>query len=233
MKCIAIIPAREGSKRIKNKNIKIFNYKPIISHVIKKLKKSKLFFKIYVSTDSLKIKKIAEKNGAIVPFIRSKSLSNDLSSSRDVINNMINFLEKKNVKFEYICSVYPTSIFITKKILHKAYKILLKNKSKFVFGAIPFSSPIERNFRLNKNGFLKSGMKKKYIKTHTNNLEQSFYDSGQFYFGRKKNFLKKKAIFEKNNIAIKFKTYECVDINNIEDWEFAKILFKYKNQFTF
>ncbi len=72
MKCIAIIPARGNSKRIKNKNIKFFNNKPIIHYVIKKLKVSKLFSNIYVSTDSNKIKSIAEKNGAIVPFKRSK-----------------------------------------------------------------------------------------------------------------------------------------------------------------
>ena len=55
-KCIAIITAREGSKRIKNKNIISFFGKPIISYSIKAAKKSKLFQDIIVSTDSKKIK---------------------------------------------------------------------------------------------------------------------------------------------------------------------------------
>ena len=97
MNCIVIIPARSGSKRIKNKNIKFFQKKPIISIVIKKLKKTKFFRNIYVSTDSIRIKKISEKSGAIVPFIRSKKLSNDKISSREVIIDMIKFLEKKKV----------------------------------------------------------------------------------------------------------------------------------------
>ena len=58
---IAIIPARGGSKRVKNKNIKNFLGKPIISYVIKQAIKSKLFDYIIVSTDSTKIKKISEK----------------------------------------------------------------------------------------------------------------------------------------------------------------------------
>ena len=65
---IAIIPARAGSKRIKNKNIKLFRGKPIIYYSINAAKKSKIFQKIIVSTDSEKIKKISEKYGAEVPF---------------------------------------------------------------------------------------------------------------------------------------------------------------------
>ena len=66
MKPICIIPARKGSKRIKNKNIKLFAGKPLISYIIQIAKKSKLFSRIIVSTDSKKIANIAKKNGAEV-----------------------------------------------------------------------------------------------------------------------------------------------------------------------
>ena len=72
---IAIIPARSGSKRIKNKNIKRFCKKPIIYWSIKAAIKSKVFKKIYVSTDSKKIANLSKKFGAEVPFLRSKKLS--------------------------------------------------------------------------------------------------------------------------------------------------------------
>ena len=55
---ICVIPARSGSKRLKNKNIKFFNGKPIISYAIKIAKASKLFSRIIVSTDCKKIKRI-------------------------------------------------------------------------------------------------------------------------------------------------------------------------------
>ena len=60
-KRIAIVPARSGSKRIKDKNIKSFFNKPLISHVLKEIKKSNLFSKIHVSTDSIKISNIVKK----------------------------------------------------------------------------------------------------------------------------------------------------------------------------
>ena len=61
IKRLAIIPARSGSKRIKNKNIKIFCGEPIINYSIINLLNSKLFNKIHVSTDSERIKNIVEK----------------------------------------------------------------------------------------------------------------------------------------------------------------------------
>ncbi len=227
MNCIVIIPARSGSKRIKNKNIKLFQKKPIISIVIKKLRKTKFFQNIYVSTDKIRIKKISEKSGAKVPFIRSKELSNDKISSREVIIDMIKFLEKKKIKFDHILSVYPTSIFISKRLINHAFKLLKKNPNKFIFGAIPFQSPLERSFKLKKNKIYKP-MKKKYLSKNSNNIEPSFYDSGQFYLAKKDNFKNKLSVFKKNNVAIIFKKNQCVDINDKDDWDLANIIYKNK-----
>ena len=71
---ICIIPARKGSKRIKNKNLKKILNKPLLVHVIGLAKKSKLFNRIIVSTDCKKIANLAKKNGAEAPFIRKISI---------------------------------------------------------------------------------------------------------------------------------------------------------------
>ena len=75
----AIIPARSGSKRIKNKNIKIFNKKPMIYWVIKKLKKNQAIKKIVVTSDNVKILKLAKKYGADILIKRPKKLAKDNS----------------------------------------------------------------------------------------------------------------------------------------------------------
>ena len=90
---VAIIPARSGSKRIKNKNIKLFFGKPIITYVIKLLIKSKIFDKIIVSTDSNKIAKICAKSGAKILF-RPKSLAGDYISTKDVVKHAILWMTK-------------------------------------------------------------------------------------------------------------------------------------------
>ena len=82
---LAIIPARVGSKRLPEKNIKLFFKKPILSYSIYAAKKSNLFDKIIVSTDSIKLKKIAEDFGADVPFLRPKKYSGDFSHFNESI----------------------------------------------------------------------------------------------------------------------------------------------------
>ena len=75
MEAICIIPAKQISKRLPNKNIKKILGMPLIAHVIQNAIKSKCFKEVFVSTDSGKIKDISEKFGAKVPFLRSKKLS--------------------------------------------------------------------------------------------------------------------------------------------------------------
>ena len=100
MNILSIIPARSGSIRIKNKKIKLFNGKPIISKAILNALESKIFDKVYVSTDSNKIKKIAEKYGAIVPYLRPMYLSKDNVYTIEVIKHFINYLNKQNMNIE-------------------------------------------------------------------------------------------------------------------------------------
>ena len=89
---VAIIPARGNSKRIPGKNYKKFNGKPIIANTIEKLKESKIFDRIIVSTDSKKIASISKRYGAEVPFRRPKFLSDDYTSDTSVISHSVRFL---------------------------------------------------------------------------------------------------------------------------------------------
>ena len=98
---ICIIPARANSKRIKNKNIKIIENNPMISYVIKLAVSSNLFSKVVVSTDSKRIKKISEKYGATVPFLRSKKLSNDFATTKDVIIDCIKKIGSQKTKYHF------------------------------------------------------------------------------------------------------------------------------------
>ena len=91
----AIIPARSGSRGIKNKNITLLSGKPLIYHTIKAAIKSKMFEKILVLTDSEKYAKISIKYGAEIPYIRPKSNAKDNSTDNDLYLYMIDFFKKK------------------------------------------------------------------------------------------------------------------------------------------
>ena len=96
-KIIALIPARSGSERLKNKNIKNLNNKPLLYYAINSAVKSKIFDKVVVSTDSIRYKLIAKKYGAEVPFLRPKKFAKSTSMDFDWVNFTLNELKKKGL----------------------------------------------------------------------------------------------------------------------------------------
>ena len=221
---IAIIPARGGSKRIKNKNIKKFLNKPIIYWSIKTAIDSRIFDKIIVSTDNKRIKKIAEKYGAEVPFLRPKKLSNDFATTRDVIKHTMNFLNKKN-KVDDFCCIYPTAPLLQKKALVKAFNIYNKNKKKYVFSAVKFSYPVQRGFSINNKNQIKP-ISKKSFKKRSQDLTKVYHDAGQFYMGSIKMIKENINIFSKEAYPIILSENLVQDIDSMTDWKIAEIKFK-------
>jgi pseudaminic acid cytidylyltransferase len=223
-KPICIIPARGGSKRIKNKNIKKFYGKPIIAHAINLAKKTNIFQKIVVSTDSLKIKKIAIKYGAEVPFLRSKNLSNDYSGTKEVIIDCIKKIKSENIKYHFC--LYPTSPLIKSKDIKESFKKIKKLNYDFLIALSKFNYSPLRALTVNKNKI--SYYFKKYIKKRSQDLPVLMQDTGTFYIYNTNKLIKKN---KKKIIPIRSTYYEiskerALDINDHQDFEFAKKLYK-------
>ena len=129
MKIIAIIPARSGSKRVKNKNIKKLMGLPLLVHTIKHSLSSKLIDRTIVSTDSKKYSKIAIKYGAEIPFLRPDKISGDRSTDLECFKHCIEFLkEKENYIPDIIVHLRVTYPIRENNIIDKCIKLLLKKK---------------------------------------------------------------------------------------------------------
>ena len=103
MKNICFIPARSGSKGIKNKNVQKIKNKTLIEYAYEVAKKSKIFDKIVLSTDSEKYLNILKKH-IDTPFLRPKRLSNDKTTDIEVLNYELKKYEKYFKKnFDYVC----------------------------------------------------------------------------------------------------------------------------------
>ncbi len=222
---IAILPARLSSKRIPRKNIKKINGKPIIYWTIKKLIKSKLFDHIIVSTDSSKISDIAIKSGASVPFLRSKKLSDDFTTTIDVIKNSIHKLNKINIDPDYICCVYHCSIFLDIADIKKTLNLCIKNKNRFVYPIIKHSHPINRALLTNKKNITRFLNENTKPNSRTQDFPNTYYDSGQFYWGGKDTWIKRQFLHEKS-IGYEIENHKTIDIDNKNDWIKAEFLFK-------
>ncbi len=220
---LAIIPARIGSKRIKNKNIKNFEGKPIIYYSILAAKLSGVFDKVIVSTDSLKIASISKKYGADVPFLRSKELSKDNIGIIEVISKVLKKLKIKPNLSTKVCCIYPTAPMLNKNFLIKGYKKLTQNYD-YVLSVKREDSRILRGFYLNKKTIIPINKKTKNIRSQ--NLKNLYLDAGQFCWGFSKSWLSNKGCHELKSTFVDIPDKYVQDIDTIEDWKKAIIKFK-------
>ena len=220
---LAIIPARIGSKRIKNKNIKNFEGKPIIYYSILAAKLSGVFDKVIVSTDSLKIASISKKYGADVPFLRSKELSKDNIGIIEVISKVLKKLKIKPNLSTKVCCIYPTAPMLNKNFLIKGYKQLTQNYD-YVLSVKREDSRILRGFYINKKTIIPINKKTKNIRSQ--DLKNLYLDAGQFCWGFAKSWLSNKGCHELKSTFIDIPDKYVQDIDTIEDWKKAIIKFK-------
>jgi len=224
---ICIIPARSGSKRLKDKNIKKFAGKPIIGHAIKIAQSSGLFSKIVVSTDSKKISNISKRYGAEVPFLRSKKLSDDFTTTSEVLIDCIERISSKKTAFHFC--LYPTTTLISKEDLIKAYKKIKKEKANLLIAITDFETSPYRALKVSNNKI--DFYFKKYAKYRTQDLPKLFCDSGSFYIFKTVSLLKDKGKLNNKSTYYYLDRDKAVDIDNIKDFKLAELLFKNKIKF--
>ena len=226
MSNLCIIPARGGSKRIPKKNIKEFLGRPIIAYSIRTAIDSKLFDEVMVSTDDIEIAEIAKKYGAKVPFIRSLKNSSDFATTFNVIEEVINYYRNHNMEFNNVCCLYSCAPFVTTKTLLKAYNRLNEKEFDSVLPVVPYSSPINRALRINHEKI--HMIYEENLNVRSQDLEDSFYDAGQFYWCDINKLLLNKGIFTNNTGFIIVSELESQDIDNETDWKLAELKFQLK-----
>ncbi len=221
---ICIIPARSGSKRIRNKNIKLFHGKPIISYEIQLSKSCGLFKRIVVSTDSYNISKIAKKYGAEVPFLRSKKLANDFAATSEVVVDCIKRISSQTTKYHFC--LYPTTTLLFKKDLINSFKKIKQNDFDQLIPVLDYNiSPYRALKFVGKNRI--EYRSKKFSLSRCQDLPRLCHDSGSFYIYKTKNLLKFKNNLPKKTTYYFLDSWRAINIDTESDFKFAEFMFKY------
>ncbi len=218
---ICLIPARGGSKRIPRKNIKKFHGKPLIAWSIEAAKESGLFNSVYVSTDDQEIAEIAKSYGAIIPFLRPSSLSNDTANDKEVREHFMGWMKSKNISADILCYLYPTAPFVTKETLIKCRELLLNSGAEAAQTVTTYAYPALRALKKDDKGFL-TFMWKEYEHIRSQDITELIHDAGQCYF-----FNLKKYTEGKVRVGYHVPRLECQDIDTVEDFQVAEELFKF------
>ena len=221
---LAIIPARGGSKGIKYKNIKYLAGKPLIQYTIDEAKKVSGISEVVVSTDSERIAKISKGLGALVPCLRPPELAGNFSLTLPAIIHMTQFMEKlRNVMYDYVLTLQPTSPLRTASDIRKAIKVIIDNPQADSLVSVV---KVPHNFAPESIMVLKKGFLKDYIKQRKRTLrrqDKKTYHArnGAAIYITKRELLNK-GILVGNIIPFLMNYYNSFDIDGVEDFKFIE-----------
>ena len=225
MSCVAIIPARGGSKRIPRKNIRPFAGKPIIGYSIEAALQSQLFDRVIVSTDDAEIATVAGSFGAEVPFLRPAELADDFAGTNAVVKQCLEWLLEHNEPVDFACCLYATAPFVQVKYLRDGYDRLVTSDKSYAFSVTSFSFPVQRAIRINEDGNVEA-LYPEMIATRSQDLEETYHDAGQFYWGRADAFLQNVVTFSPASLPVVLPRYLVQDIDTYEDWKRAELMYE-------
>lgn len=230
MKNIAIIPARSGSKVLKDKNIKLLNGQPLLKYSIDAAIASQHFDEIMVSTDSSHYAEIAKVCGASVPFLRSAKNSEDKSSSWDVVIEVLNYYKQNGESFDTFCLLQPTSPLRKAEDIVSAYSLFNKNQAKAVVSVCEVEhSPLWCNI-LNDDCSLNNFLPEN-AKGQRQSFKQYYRINGAIYIANVKAFLEDNDLYAEKCYAYIMDKKSSVDIDTIDDFEYAEYLIKKVNRY--
>ena len=221
---IAVIPARGGSRRIPRKNIKLFNGLPVIAYAIKAARESGVFSEIFVSTEDEEIAEIATSFGASIPWMRPKSLSEDNSTTVSVMQDAVMKLKSCFNEIEYVCCVYPATPLLQPKFIREGFKVIRDGNWDYTISASLAETPPQRFFSLDSVNRVHMHFPEKQ-ETRTQDVLPSYRDAGQFYFGRSSSWELGLKIFSSSSTIIEIPRHLSVDIDTLNDWHYAELLF--------
>jgi CMP-N,N'-diacetyllegionaminic acid synthase len=222
---VALIPVRSGSKRLKNKNIKILGNKYLFQWSLNIAKKISFFSKIIVSSDSKKILKII-KDKKIEKNLRPKKLSNDNANLVDVSLYIFEFYKKKKFIIDDIVLLQPTSPFRSKKIIIEGLKKYYSCAAKNSVVSISKLNKHPRTALIKKKNIVKPYIKNHALNSQSQDLNEIFAPNGSLYISSVNNLIKNRSFFSKNTYFVdNFFEYEDLDIDNMSNLNLAKLIF--------
>lgn len=219
---IAIIPARKGSKGIKDKNIKLLKGKPLIAYSIEAGLNSKYIDKVIVSTDGEKIANIAKMYGAEVPFLRPKNLSTDTAKTIDAVIYCIDELKKCGEIYDYIVLLQPTQPLRQSWHIDEAIELIFeKNEEGLVSVSEVRDNPILIR-SIDENGYTKSLLKECSTRRRQD-FDIYYRVNGAIYINKINENFNNSTSLNDNKLAYIMDSSYDVDIDELNDFKIAEL----------
>jgi CMP-N-acetylneuraminic acid synthetase len=227
LKYLALIPARGGSKGVKNKNIRTVDGKPLISYTINTAIMSECFEDVVVSTDSEEIAKVARAHGASVPFIRPAELADDTAKSIDVVIHALGVLKKN---YDAVCLLQPTTPLRKAEDIKESLLKYEEQGKPTLVSVAKLEDPHPHKVKIIKDGTLIPFIPGTQCEVPRQLLPACYFLNGAIYV-IDVNFAKEKqTFFDENTVPFIMPNERSVNIDSELDLLLSELLLKQENK---
>ena len=224
---LAIIPARSGSKGLKDKNIKPLLGKPLLAYTIEAAINSEIFNTVHVSTDSEEYSAIAKQFGADQPFLRNNITSGDTSSSWDVVREVLQKYKDIGIEFDYLALLQPTSPLRSAKDVKNAFALFTEKHARTLVSVAETDHPIQWCFSLDSTLSMDKFCKSPYKDCRRQELDKHYRENGAIYIAHTEDAMKQDFDFYKDKcFAYIMSRNKSIDIDTMIDFQIAELLMK-------
>jgi N-acylneuraminate cytidylyltransferase len=207
------------------KNIRLFHGRPLIAYSIEAARKSGVFSRVIVSTDSEEIASTARQWGAQTPFSRPESLADDYTPTAEVLLHALDSMEDLGEAPDTFCCIYATAPFIRPKDLAEGYALLKQQAADTVFPVTRFGYPIYRGLKMLDDGRV-AMIWPENLNRRSQDLPEAYHDAGQFYWANAAAFRVSRQLFTENSYPLVLPRRRVVDIDTEEDWRLAEVMYR-------
>lgn len=226
MNIISIITARGGSKGIPRKNVKLLNNKPLIYYSIASSLNCELIKNTYVTTEDKEIMELSLKYGSEI-IKRPEKLSQDESSSVDVILHALDYLEDKKELPNFFVLLQPTSPLRTSEDITQSINLFIENECDALISVCKLDHGSMLNFSINKN-YLVPNCDEKYLNSRRQDLPTYYSPNGAIYIITPEIIRKEKTFIPQKTIPYIMPYERSVDLDTMFDFKLAEFLLTYK-----
>ncbi len=181
-----------------------------------------MFEHVVVSTDDAEIAAIARTAGAVTPFVRPAELADDITPTVPVIAHAVRACRELGWGVTHACCIYPCAPTLDIADLRGAARMCLEQDANFVYPVTEYAHPVQRAMRRTGGGAMQF-LQPEHELTRTQDLEKTFHDAGQFYFGKAEAWLAGLRMHTAG-LGLPIPGWRVVDIDTPDDWMRAELV---------
>lgn len=226
MRNLAVIPARSGSKGLKDKNIKELNGKPLLAYSVEAALLSEQFDTVHVSTDSEHYAQISREWGADVSFLRNEETSSDTSSTWDAMRFVLQEYKKLGQQFDTLTVLQPTSPLRTAEDIRQAFRLFEEKEANMISSVCEMEhSPLWSN-TLPEDLSMKDFEDESLAFLPRQELPVYYRENGAIYIIKTDHLFQAKNIYKNGCYAYIMEKSHSIDIDEALDFYMAEFIMK-------